>query len=165
MSKQNFTTPEWTYHIWEAGSAEWPMCLSTHHNPVESITRFATCFQAGYLARPLRPWKWRQYIPPKRRLTFNGLDDVMYQKIVIFKITAVYAVYTRRLWSILGVWNEARCPGLNRSELTVYSLSSTTADCVYNIWSVFVWLGQSLKPCSKQKQVNGISVYSAVHYT
>jgi hypothetical protein len=21
----------------------------------------------------LRPWRWRQYVPPKRRLTFNGL--------------------------------------------------------------------------------------------
>jgi hypothetical protein len=26
-----------------------------------------------YLARLLKPWRWKQYVPPKRRLTFNGL--------------------------------------------------------------------------------------------
>jgi hypothetical protein len=31
-----------------------------------------------YLARfILRPWRWRRYIPPKRRLTFNGLHGVI----------------------------------------------------------------------------------------
>jgi hypothetical protein len=37
----------------------------------------------------LRPWRWRWYVPPKRRLTFNGLHSVVSQKTVLFIITAV----------------------------------------------------------------------------
>jgi hypothetical protein len=37
----------------------------------------------------LRPWRWRRYIPPKRRLTFIGLHDVISQKMVLFTTTAV----------------------------------------------------------------------------
>jgi hypothetical protein len=33
----------------------------------------------------LPPWRWRWYVPPKRRLTFNGLDGVMSKNIVVFK--------------------------------------------------------------------------------
>jgi hypothetical protein len=29
----------------------------------------------------LRPWKWRRHVPPKHRLTFNGLYGVISQKI------------------------------------------------------------------------------------
>jgi hypothetical protein len=32
-----------------------------------------------------RPWRWRQYIPPKRRLTLNGLHGVISQEMVLFK--------------------------------------------------------------------------------
>jgi hypothetical protein len=35
-----------------------------------------------FLARLiLRPWRWRLYVPPKRRLTFNGLHGTILQKI------------------------------------------------------------------------------------
>jgi hypothetical protein len=37
----------------------------------------------------LRTWRWRRYIPPKRRLTFNGLYGVISQKIVIFNLLMV----------------------------------------------------------------------------
>jgi hypothetical protein len=37
----------------------------------------------------LRPWRWRRYVPPKRRLTFNGLHGVISRKIVLFITTAV----------------------------------------------------------------------------
>jgi hypothetical protein len=37
----------------------------------------------------LRPWRWRRYVPPKRRLTFNVLHGVIYQKIELFITTAV----------------------------------------------------------------------------
>jgi hypothetical protein len=30
----------------------------------------------------LPPWRWRRYVPPKRRLTFNGLHGVISQKVV-----------------------------------------------------------------------------------
>jgi hypothetical protein len=40
-----------------------------------------------FLARLiLRPWRWRRYVPPKRRLTFSGLHGVISQKIVLFKV-------------------------------------------------------------------------------
>jgi hypothetical protein len=31
-----------------------------------------------------RPWRWRRYVPPKRRLTLNGLHGVISQKMVLF---------------------------------------------------------------------------------
>jgi hypothetical protein len=38
-----------------------------------------------FLARLIfRPWRWWRYVPPKRRLTFNGLHGVISQKIVLF---------------------------------------------------------------------------------
>jgi hypothetical protein len=37
----------------------------------------------------IQPWKWRRYIPPKRRLTLNGLHGVISQKMVLFITTAV----------------------------------------------------------------------------
>jgi hypothetical protein len=38
----------------------------------------ATCFQASFLfGLFFRPWRWRRYVPPKRRLTLNGLHGVI----------------------------------------------------------------------------------------
>jgi hypothetical protein len=37
----------------------------------------------------LRLWRWRWSVPPKRRLSFNGLHEVISQKIVLFIPTAV----------------------------------------------------------------------------
>jgi hypothetical protein len=46
-----------------------------------------------YLARLiLRPWRFRWYVHPKRRLTLNGLHGVISQKIVLFEILAVFEV-------------------------------------------------------------------------
>jgi hypothetical protein len=43
-----------------------------------------------FLARLiLRSWRWRRYVPQKRRLTFNGLHGVIAQKTVLFITTAV----------------------------------------------------------------------------
>jgi hypothetical protein len=36
-----------------------------------------------------RPWRWRRYVPPKRRLTLNRLHGVISQKMVLFILTAV----------------------------------------------------------------------------
>jgi hypothetical protein len=46
-----------------------------------------------------RPWRWRRYVPPKRRLTLNGLHGVICQKMVLF-ITA--AVRTSNSWRLLS---------------------------------------------------------------
>jgi hypothetical protein len=37
----------------------------------------------------LRPWRWKRYIPPKRKFTFNGLNSLICQKIVLFITTIV----------------------------------------------------------------------------
>jgi hypothetical protein len=37
----------------------------------------------------LRPWRWRRYVPPKRRVQLYGLHGVIYQKKILFKTTAV----------------------------------------------------------------------------
>jgi hypothetical protein len=37
-----------------------------------------TCLQAGFLLSLFfRPWRYRRYVPPKRRLTLNGLHGVI----------------------------------------------------------------------------------------
>jgi hypothetical protein len=46
----------------------------------------------GYNAGAIRrPWKWRRYsyVPPKHRLTLNGLHGVISQKMILFITTAV----------------------------------------------------------------------------
>jgi hypothetical protein len=43
------------------------------------------CFHAGFLLSLFfRPWRWRRYVPPKHRLTLNGLHGVISQKTVLF---------------------------------------------------------------------------------
>jgi hypothetical protein len=37
----------------------------------------------------LRPWRWRRYVPPKRRLKLNGLHGAISQKMILFITTAV----------------------------------------------------------------------------
>jgi hypothetical protein len=37
----------------------------------------------------LRPWRWRQYIPPRYQLTFTGLHGVISQKIEFFTVKVI----------------------------------------------------------------------------
>jgi hypothetical protein len=37
----------------------------------------------------LRPWRWRRYVPPKRRLHLNRLHGVTSEKMILFITTAV----------------------------------------------------------------------------
>jgi nitrate reductase gamma subunit len=42
----------------------------------------AACFMlVSCLSYSYRPWRWRRHVPPKRRLTFNGLRGVISQKV------------------------------------------------------------------------------------
>jgi hypothetical protein len=43
----------------------------------------ASCWFLAWLI--LWTWRWRQHIPPMRRLTFNGLHEFISQKIQLFK--------------------------------------------------------------------------------
>jgi hypothetical protein len=61
-----------------------------HFPPASYITRnllpvdCSAChlLSRWYLARLIRPWRWRRYVPPKRRLTFTRLHGVISQKVV-----------------------------------------------------------------------------------
>jgi hypothetical protein len=53
-----------------------------------------------FLARlTLRPCKWRRHVPPKRRLTYNGLHGVISQKMELF-ITIVVEFYCKKIGAI-----------------------------------------------------------------
>jgi hypothetical protein len=54
-------------------------------------SKLATALRWFLSWRILLPWGWRRYVPPKRRLTFNGLHGVISQKIQVFITTAVRA--------------------------------------------------------------------------
>jgi hypothetical protein len=48
-----------------------------------------------YLARLILPQRYRRYIPPKRRFTFNGLHDVTSQMIVPFKCIIIIVLLVK----------------------------------------------------------------------
>jgi hypothetical protein len=57
----------------------------------KQVTTACHLLSRRFLARLiLRPWRWSQYVPPKRRLTFNELHGVTSQKILLFTKTAVW---------------------------------------------------------------------------
>jgi hypothetical protein len=64
-------------------------------SPLKANRRFGGAYSAchlllrWYLARLIRPWRWKRYVPPKRRLAFSGVHGVISQKIVLFITTAV----------------------------------------------------------------------------
>jgi hypothetical protein len=50
----------------------------------QRTSRFATYLLAGLLNIFHRPWRWRRYVPPIRRLKLNGLHGVISQKMILF---------------------------------------------------------------------------------
>jgi hypothetical protein len=67
----------------------------TPRSPVKVNRRFGGTYRHllshWFLARLIvRPWIWKPYVRPKRRLTFNGLHGVISQKTVLFISTAVW---------------------------------------------------------------------------
>jgi hypothetical protein len=66
-----------------------------HNHRCENLKSYITMspyhlLSRWFLARLiLRPWRWRRYVPPKRRLTLNRLHDVISKKIEIFITTGV----------------------------------------------------------------------------
>jgi hypothetical protein len=47
----------------------------------------------------LLPWRWRRYVPPKRRLTFNGLQGVIFQKTELFTYNYIYPL-SCNIWDL-----------------------------------------------------------------
>jgi hypothetical protein len=55
----------------------------------QQASRWLACWFLPELI--LTPWKWRRCVPPKRRLTLNGLRGIISQKIILYKTTASYS--------------------------------------------------------------------------
>jgi hypothetical protein len=49
----------------------------------------------------LQPWRCRQYIPPKRLLTFNGLPGVISQNSESYVLLHSLPVHIRHFWAVL----------------------------------------------------------------
>jgi hypothetical protein len=56
----------------------------TPRSPLKVNRRFG-----GTCSLHLRGWRWRCHVPPKRRLTFNSVHDVIPQRIELFITTGV----------------------------------------------------------------------------
>jgi hypothetical protein len=55
------------------------------HLQVRKISRARNQRESRWLVELiLPPWRWRRYVPLKRQLTFNGLQGVISQKMVLF---------------------------------------------------------------------------------
>jgi hypothetical protein len=75
------------------------------HSIFLNITPFSLCSRLWLLPASswflawliLRPWRWRRYVRPKRRLTFNGLHGVISQQTEHFITTAVRTSNPRHL--------------------------------------------------------------------
>jgi hypothetical protein len=100
------------------GDTRMTISESDHHLTCSGSIRTRTLFGCEILATVtinstswfllnlfLRPWRWRRYVPPKRRLTLNGLHCVISQKIVLFITTAVRTsnLTQVKLWQRLSV--------------------------------------------------------------
>jgi hypothetical protein len=53
----------------------------------------------------LRPWRWRRYVPPKRRLQLNRLHGVISQKMILFTaLTIVNTIIHCAYWWMYAVF-------------------------------------------------------------
>jgi hypothetical protein len=59
----------------------------TQHSPMKVNRLFSRTLLCCLIYS--RPWRWRRHIPPKRRLTFNGLHGIVSQKIELFTKWAI----------------------------------------------------------------------------
>jgi hypothetical protein len=67
----------------------------------KQVTR---CLPPGLLKLFLKPWSWRRYVPPKRRLKLNGLHAVISQKMILFITTAVKTSNPTMFYDALHLW-------------------------------------------------------------
>jgi hypothetical protein len=71
-------------HTCKPSDKIFPYYVSSANSASNVLSRW---FLAQFI---LRPWRWRRYVPPKCRLTFNELHDIISQKTVLFITTAVW---------------------------------------------------------------------------
>jgi hypothetical protein len=71
---------------------------------VMKSSKLATWFLLNLL---LRPWRWRRYVPPKRRLKLNGLHGVISQKMMTlfeFLMSLPHYTSTNSIWNPAGIF-------------------------------------------------------------
>jgi hypothetical protein len=111
-----------------------------------------------------RPWRWGRHIPPKHRLTFNGLNGAKSQKIEHFITTAV------RTWNLTYTcWFEVLCStyitllfGLRRlcqMHETMYNRTGGLFN--YDFW---IWFDLFRIP-SQHLRGGGVLLYSTLYET
>jgi hypothetical protein len=65
----------------QLASSHWPSnTIQRNKRRQDQYTQCGPEEGRWFLAWLIRPWRWRPHVPPKRRLTFSGLDDVIAQK-------------------------------------------------------------------------------------
>jgi hypothetical protein len=65
---------------------------------VSQLVKFSSCcFKLPLAWFIFRPWRGRRHVPPKRRLTFNGLHGYISQKTEFFITTAVRTSNTTQI--------------------------------------------------------------------
>jgi hypothetical protein len=69
--------------------------------PAGGLFLLATCSHTGFLLADFRPWRWRWYLPPKRRFT-QDLHGATSQKTSFFIVTSGK---TSNLTGCCWVWN------------------------------------------------------------
>jgi hypothetical protein len=72
-----------TRHAPQAWLTGWPSVVTWLRLAVYSACHLLICW--FLLKLFLRPWRWRRYVPPKRRLQLNRLHSVTSQKMILFK--------------------------------------------------------------------------------
>jgi hypothetical protein len=63
-----------------------------HAHIVLPCLTLAFCWFLSWIT--FRHWRWRQYVPPKRKWTSTALHNVASQKIILFKFILRYLVWT-----------------------------------------------------------------------
>jgi hypothetical protein len=91
---------------------------------------------------------WRRYVPPKRRLIFNGIHGVISQKKVVFTCSVIVLVcYFNIYGKNVGVTNYK-----NRRKDIAYTVSNTIGlDCcpAGSEYRTIIKFFRSLKPVSR----------------
>jgi hypothetical protein len=82
-----------------------------------------------------RPWRWRRHVPPKRRLSFNGLYGFISQKVELLVTIGVRNSNPKRM---KVVWNLLRqLAGRNTAAISKCNILSR----FYGVW---LWTGFEL---------------------
>jgi hypothetical protein len=89
-----------------------------------------TCFHAGFLLSIFfQPWRWRPYVPLKRRLTLDGLHGVISQKMVLF--LALMCVYS---YTYIYIYTSINTVYIN--VLQAYIIDNVCIKSIHVIWSI-----------------------------